>query len=172
MTIDPPRARGKARYQGDLYFFCSPDCMQKFMASPAKYLPPSPESGAPAPPPPLPKKLDKDPVCGRSVGPSNAVSTAEYDGKLYHFCSRGCAERFRRDPKKYLEPAPKSVGMTGLRSTRQCAAPEWRHAQAGQGPGLRHECRSHHCGQHRHAWRRNLLLLFARLWRKVQSRAG
>jgi len=114
MTIDPPHARGKARYQGDLYFFCSPNCMQKFMASPAKYLAPAGESGAPAPAPPLPKKLDKDPVCGRSVGPSNAVSSAEYDGKLYHFCSRGCVERFRRYPKKYLEPAPKSVGMTGF----------------------------------------------------------
>jgi len=113
MTIDPPQARGKARYQGDLYFFCSPDCMQKFVASPAKYLAPAGEPGAAAPALPA-KKLDKDPVCGRSVGPSNAVSTAEYDGKLYHFCSRGCAERFRRDPKKYLEPAPKSVGMTGF----------------------------------------------------------
>ena len=114
MTIDPPQARGKARYQGDLYFFCSPNCMQKFMASPAKYLALAGEPGAAAPAPPLPKKVDKDPVCGRSVGPSNAVSTAEYDGKLYHFCSRGCVERFRRYPRKYLEPAPKSVGMTGF----------------------------------------------------------
>jgi len=112
MIIDPPQARGKARYQGDLYFFCSPACMQKFMASPAKFLAPVGESAAILAP--LPKKLDKDPVCGRSVDPSKAVSTAEYDGKLYHFCSRGCAERFRRDPKKYLEPGPKSVGMTGF----------------------------------------------------------
>ncbi len=112
MIIDPPQARGKARYQGDLYFFCSPACMQKFMASPAKFLTPAGESAAA--PAPLPKKLDKDPVCGRSVEPSKAVSTAEYDGKLFHFCSRGCAERFRRDPKRYLEPAPKSVGMTGF----------------------------------------------------------
>jgi Cu+-exporting ATPase len=112
MTVDPPQARGKARYLGDLYFFCSPGCMQKFMASPAKYLAPPAESGAPAPS--FPKKLDKDPVCGRNVDPASAVSTAEHDGKLYHFCSRGCVERFRRDPKKYLEPAPKSVGMTGF----------------------------------------------------------
>ena len=75
---------------------------------------PAGESGTPAPAPPLPKKFDKDPVCGRNVDPSNAVSTTEYDGKLYHFCSRGCAEKFRRYPKKYLEPAPKSVGMTGF----------------------------------------------------------
>lgn len=50
MIIDPPQARGKARYQGDLYFFCSPACMQKFMASPAKFLTPAGESAAaPAP---------------------------------------------------------------------------------------------------------------------------
>ncbi len=113
MIVDPPQARGKARYQGHLYFFCSPNCMQKFMASPARFLAPAGES-APAVLAPLPRKLDKDPVCGRNVEPSKAVSTAEYDGKLFHFCSRGCAERFRRDPRKYLEPAPKSVGMTGF----------------------------------------------------------
>ena len=116
MTIDPPQARGKARYQGDLYFFCSPGCMQKFMAAPWKYLPAAGESGkgASAPAPPLPKKLDKDPVCGMTVDPAKAASTAEYEGKLFHFCSRPCADKFRRDPRKYLEPGPKSVGMTGF----------------------------------------------------------
>ncbi|MGO9562592.1 MAG: heavy metal translocating P-type ATPase [Candidatus Korobacteraceae bacterium] len=113
MIIDPPQARGKARYQGDLYFFCSPGCMQKFMASPAKYVAPAGESGTAAPVLPA-KKLDKDPVCGMTVDPSTAASTAEYDSKLYHFCSRPCAEKFRRDPKRYLEPGPKSVGMTGF----------------------------------------------------------
>ena len=114
MVVDPPQARGKARYLGDLYFFCSPSCMQKFMASPGKYLASAGESAAAPLAAPLPRKLDKDPVCGRTVDPANAVSTAEHDSKLFHFCSRGCAERFRRYPKKYLEPAPKSVGMTGF----------------------------------------------------------
>jgi Cu+-exporting ATPase len=116
MTVDPPQARGKARYQGDTYFFCSPGCMQKFMASPAKYLPPTSESATAAAGQPAPKTkpLDKDPVCGMSVDPSHAASTAEHEGKLYHFCSRGCAEKFRRDPKRYLQPGPKSVGMTGF----------------------------------------------------------
>ena len=30
MTVDPPQARGKAKYHGDTYFFCSPGCMHKF----------------------------------------------------------------------------------------------------------------------------------------------
>ena len=72
MIVEPPQARGKARYHGDLYFFCSPGCMQQFMASPAKYLAPPAESGTPAPPLPAPKKPDKVPVCGRTVDPSTA----------------------------------------------------------------------------------------------------
>jgi Cu+-exporting ATPase len=114
MTVDPPQARGKAKYQGDTYFFCSPGCMQKFMASPAKYAPVSTEGEiAPAPAVAEPKKLDKDPVCGMRVDPAQAVSSAEYEGKLYHFCSRGCAEKFQRDPRKYLSPAHRPAGMTG-----------------------------------------------------------
>ncbi len=76
--------------------------MHKFTAAPAKYVPPESDSEAPlAPTPaaPAPKKLAKDPVCGMNVDPAKAASTAEYDGKLYHFCSRGCADKFRKDPR-------------------------------------------------------------------------
>ncbi|MGA2904192.1 MAG: YHS domain-containing protein, partial [Candidatus Korobacteraceae bacterium] len=128
MTVDPPQARGKARYQGDTYFFCSPACMQKFMASPAKYLTPAAESAKVAPNQPSEsRKLDKDPVCDMNVDPANAASTAEYEGKLHHFCSRGCAEKFGRDPKKYLAASPKPAATTGMaqrsNSTVQIAAP-------------------------------------------------
>src|SRR5580704_4760496 len=115
MVVDPPQARGKAKYQGDTYFFCSPGCMQKFMAAPAKYAPVSTEGEiAPAPAAAAePRKFDKDPVCGMRVDPAKAVSSAEYEHKLYHFCSRGCAEKFQRDPQKYLSPAHRPAGMTG-----------------------------------------------------------
>ena len=111
MIVDPPQARGKARYQGENYFFCSPGCMHKFTADPAKYVaangePAQKVEGAlpSAAGPSARRKPDRDPVCGMTVDPANAASTAEYDGKLYHFCSRGCAEKFQRDPKKYLSP--------------------------------------------------------------------
>ncbi len=118
MTLEPLQARGKAQYRGETYFFCSPGCMHKFTATPAKYIKDaaaddSSASAAPAPAPSA-KKLAKDPVCGMSVDPSNAASTAEYDGKLYHFCSRNCGEKFRKDPARYLTTANKPTGMTGM----------------------------------------------------------
>ena len=111
MIVEPPQARGKAKYQGDTYYFCSPGCMQKFMATPMKYAVAAgmmPASSLPAPLATA-KKLDRDPVCGMNVDPAKAASTAEYEGRLYHFCSRGCAEKFRRTPDKYLEAASKAA---------------------------------------------------------------
>ena len=104
MIVEPPQARGKAKYQGDTYYFCSPGCMHKFMASPLKYAVAAgmmPSSSLPVPAIAV-KKLDRDPVCGMNVDPAKAASTAEYEGKLFHFCSRGCVEKFRRAPDKYV----------------------------------------------------------------------
>ena len=109
MVVDPPQARGKAQYHGDTYYFCSPGCMHKFTADPTRYVgaEASPGNGAAAQA--APKKLEKDPVCGMMVDPLKAASTAEYDHQLYHFCSRGCSEKFQRDPKKYLVyPSPRT----------------------------------------------------------------
>ena len=67
-------------------------------------------SAAPAPT----RKVEKDPVCGMTVDPAKAASSAEYDRKLYHFCSRNCGEKFRKDPARYLTTANKPAGMTGM----------------------------------------------------------
>ena len=117
MIVEPPHARGKARYQGDTYYFCSPDCMHKFMASPLKYAVAAgmmPASSLPAPMAAA-RKLDRDPVCGMNVDPAKAASTAEYEGRLYHFCSRGCAEKFRRSPDKYLDAIQKPAPLPVMR---------------------------------------------------------
>ncbi|HLI61885.1 MAG TPA: heavy metal translocating P-type ATPase [Terriglobales bacterium] len=114
MIVDPGHARGKAQYQGDTYFFCSPGCMQKFLMSPASYLTPAGSQAATANPGPAPRKLERDPVCGMSVDPTKAASTVEHEGKLYHFCCRGCAEKFRREPEKYLAAGPKPAAMNGM----------------------------------------------------------
>jgi Cu+-exporting ATPase len=37
MTIDPSKAAGSTSYQGQSYWFCSPGCLSKFKADPAKY---------------------------------------------------------------------------------------------------------------------------------------
>src|SRR5450755_3268302 len=95
MMVDPSQARGKALHASETYYFCSPGCMQKFVSAPEKYLASADQ--------PLEsaleettaaRKLDKDPVCGMTVDPSQAAASVEYEGRLYHFCSRGCAEKF------------------------------------------------------------------------------
>jgi Cu+-exporting ATPase len=53
----------------------------------------------------------RDPVCGMSVDPENAAAEAEWNGKLYSFCSIPCHAKFLREPAKYAEktpPAPSS----------------------------------------------------------------
>jgi len=47
-----------------------------------------------------------DPVCGMTVDPAHAAATVDHAGATYHFCSARCAERFRADPARYLQPAP------------------------------------------------------------------
>src|SRR5208337_308215 len=115
MAVDPAQSRGKAQHEGQTYYFCSPGCMHKFVSSPAKYLsrgrgvPESDRIEIGAAP-----RLDKDPVCGMHVDPSKAAASVEYEGKLYHFCSRGCAEKFKADPEKYLSPNYKPGGMGAM----------------------------------------------------------
>lgn len=54
--------------------------------------------------------MERDPVCGMTVDPQRAAAKAEHDGNIYYFCGKGCAEKFRADPDKYLHPeAPTSV---------------------------------------------------------------
>jgi Cu+-exporting ATPase len=42
-----------------------------------------------------------DPVCGMSVDRSQAEYRSVHDGETYYFCSKGCKERFDRDPGKF-----------------------------------------------------------------------
>jgi Cu+-exporting ATPase len=51
----------------------------------------------------------KDPVCGMLVYPGKATDRVEHEGKTYCFCSVHCAERFSKEPQKFLN-AP---GITG-----------------------------------------------------------
>jgi len=138
MIVDPPQARGKARYQGENYFFCSPGCMHKFTANPAKYVAANSEPAADGTAvQPVRRKPDKDPVCGMTVDPATASSSVEYEGKLYHFCSRGCAEKFQRDAKKYLDASYKPAGMPGMvqiGGSRQAPTPDLAGSKIGGAP--------------------------------------
>src|SRR6266851_5229861 len=107
---------------------------------------------SPAPKPPIPSlpifatppKL-KDPVCGMAVDPEKAAGKVEHAGKTYYFCSKGWAERFSREPEKFLA----SDGTAGMEHRR--AAPEhgtMRHAapavsRAADEKKVRYTCPMH-----------------------------
>jgi Cu+-exporting ATPase len=46
--------------------------------------------------------LERDPVCGMTVNPATAKYRAEHEGRNYHFCSAGCADKFVTNPSRYL----------------------------------------------------------------------
>jgi Cu2+-exporting ATPase len=50
----------------------------------------------------------KDPVCGMEIEPATAYGKTEYAGKTYYFCSKHCAEEFRKNPEKYASKKPET----------------------------------------------------------------
>jgi len=62
-----------------------------------------------------PTTLERDPVCGMNVDPASAKHVYEHAGKKYYFCCASCVEKFKADPRKYLnKPAPFSSNLVML----------------------------------------------------------
>ncbi|RCS24375.1 heavy metal translocating P-type ATPase [Phyllobacterium salinisoli] len=59
--------------------------------------------------------LARDPVCGMNVDPNAGKPTAEYEGRVFHFCSAGCHKKFEADPARYAsgEPRPQEPAKPG-----------------------------------------------------------
>jgi YHS domain-containing protein len=53
------------------------------------------------------KQLVTDPVCGMQIEPKIAHNKIEYEGHVVYFCSKHCAEEFKKNPKKYLSKLKK-----------------------------------------------------------------
>ncbi len=45
----------------------------------------------------------KDLVCGMEIEREKSGCTFDYQGKIYHFCSRRCKEIFSKDPTSYIK---------------------------------------------------------------------
>src|ERR1700686_1668224 len=58
---------------------------------------------------------EKDPVCGMTVDPGKAAAKQEFRGNTYYFCPKRCAERFAKEPEKFLS-SPGSSGMEAAHS--------------------------------------------------------
>jgi Cu+-exporting ATPase len=76
--------------------------------------------------------MERDPVCGMNVDPQKAAAKVEHGGKTYFFCSKGCAERFQREPEKFLL-APGVAGMESPPAAPTAKKPE----------GVRYTCPMH-----------------------------
>ncbi len=136
MTVDPAKAAGESQFAGSAYYFCSTGCQAKFDSAPERYavsaeLPPagSTTDGPPA----------TDTVCGMQVNPSTAAAKVDHRGTTFYFCSKGCAEKFRTDPGKYLKqpPAPSSAQLskTDMEAEYTCPMhPEVRKVGPGSCP--------------------------------------
>jgi YHS domain-containing protein len=49
----------------------------------------------------VPPEKDKDPVCGMVVETATA-KTSVHAGRLYHFCSANCRDRFEASPASFI----------------------------------------------------------------------
>ena len=63
----------------------------------------------------------RDPVCGMNVDPARSAGSHAHDGTTYFFCSKGCLERFRADPDRYLK-SPGTGGMVEEHAAMAAAA--------------------------------------------------
>jgi len=52
----------------------------------------------------VPPTKDQDPVCGMIVETAKA-KTSVHAGRLYHFCSTSCRDKFEASPGRYNVPA-------------------------------------------------------------------
>ncbi len=108
MLVTPETAAAEYRYKGTNYYFCNPNCRQRFAADPQKHLLSNEGSMDPAVDLPTVDRTSQyvDPVCGMTVSPDDAAGKLDHHGTPYYFCSTGCLQRFSSDPEKYLDPAP------------------------------------------------------------------
>ena len=83
-------------------------------------------------PPPDPQKSSlpilasaprvKDPVCGMMVDPQKPAAQVAHNDQTYYFCSKRCAERFEKEPEKFLS-RPGAAGMEPPASSGHDAHP-------------------------------------------------
>jgi len=86
-----------------------------------------------------------------SVDPAKAAGKVQYGGKTYYFCSARCAERFSKEPEKFLA-APGTAGMHKNHAAHATDAPAPSAAPGikgepapleGKGKDVRYTCPMH-----------------------------
>jgi P-type Cu+ transporter len=89
-----------------------------------------------------------DPVCGMTVDPARAAGSVEHRGTTYYFCSKGCVEKFKANPDRYLaggrDAMPAQVLTIGGLKKSAPPAPSYEPpASSPQPPATRYTCPMH-----------------------------
>lgn len=118
MTVSPETAAGKLEHNGEIIYFCSKGCEEKFkqQIETSKVQMPMVQLGR--------KQVSEtdfvthvDPVCKMLVQPQTAAAKFDYKNTTYYFCAVSCQNKFRQNPEKFLnseakaEPMSKSEGV-------------------------------------------------------------
>ena len=105
MRVEPERSRFSSEYGGKVYHFCCGGCLATFNENPTQFLPEVIE-------PQIADATDLtmsdspgsvDPVCGMTVDAATSAISYEHSGCTYYFCCDACCEKFKSDPRRYLE---------------------------------------------------------------------
>ena len=64
-----------------------------------------------------PETVVRDPVCGMTVDPAAGKPSLEHGGRLFHFCSASCRDKFQAAPDKYVSAKDPVCGMDVARDT-------------------------------------------------------
>ena len=138
MTVDPAKAAGESQLGGSAYYFCSTGCQTKFDSTPERY---AGNAELPAAGSTTDVSPATDPVCGMRVNPSTAAAKVDHRGTSFYFCSKGCTEKFRAAPGKFLKqpPAPSSPQLSKADMHAEYTCPM--HPEVRQvGPGSCPKC--------------------------------
>src|SRR5439155_12298685 len=68
--------------------------------------------------------LARDPVCGMQVDPARAAARVDHEGTTYYFCNPRCAERFRSDPRQFIEQRAAATAPSGKYVCAMCPGVE------------------------------------------------
>ena len=82
----------------------------------------------------------KDPVCGMTVDPADAVASYQYRGTTYWFCSAHCQKKFEAAPGTYLESPEMQAPGGSCCHHHDHVAPA---AQVEAAPGSQYTCPMH-----------------------------
>ena len=88
MQVEKALAPASARSAGQIDYFCSDSCRDRFEANPERRHIMSEAI---------------DPVCGMTVDTESAAAKREVGGETYYFCGPGCAKAFDRSPEAFID---------------------------------------------------------------------